>query len=190
MEEKKDYQSKILTIPNVLSLFRLCLIPVIIWFYQVRGDYHLAMITLIISGLSDIADGIIARRFNMVSDLGKMLDPTADKITQLVVLFCLLTRFPNMIVPIILLMVKELCAMITGIAVIRKTNEVFSSEWHGKATTVSLYTMMFIHLVWFNIPAETSDMMIGICVGIMMMSFAIYSIRNIRIIRKKNTGNS
>ena len=64
------YQKKIITVPNMLSLFRLCLIPVIVWLYCFRKDYFLTTITLALSGATDIADGIIARKFNMISDLG------------------------------------------------------------------------------------------------------------------------
>src|SRR5699024_12022303 len=68
-------QSKILTIPNLLSFFRLCLIPVFMWLYCVDRNYLWTGIILIISGLTDTVDGIIARKFNMISDLGKVLDP-------------------------------------------------------------------------------------------------------------------
>ena len=91
-------QNKILTIPNLLSLFRLCLIPVFMWLYCVEKNYLWTGIILIISGLTDTVDGFVARHFNMISDLGKILDPVADKLTQAAMLFCLLTRFPLMIV--------------------------------------------------------------------------------------------
>ena len=100
-------QSKILTIPNLLSFFRLCLIPVFMWLYCVERNYLWTGIILIISGLTDTVDGIIARKFNMISDLGKVLDPIADKVTQAAMLFCLLTRFPLMIAPLALMVVKE-----------------------------------------------------------------------------------
>ena len=74
-------KENVLTIPNLLSLFRLLLIPVIVWLYCVRQDYRWTIVALAVSGLSDILDGIIARKFNMVSDLGKILDPCADKLT-------------------------------------------------------------------------------------------------------------
>lgn len=183
-EGKTNYQKKILTIPNILSLFRLCLIPVIIWLYRIREDYLWTMLVLTLSGITDIADGIIARRFGMVSDFGKALDPVADKLTQLAVLFCLVARFTNMIFPMILLVIKELFAAVTGIMVINKTNTVLGADWHGKATTVSLYLMMAIHIVWYRIPAAISNILIGICMGIMLMSFVLYAIRNIKIIIK------
>lgn len=74
-------KDQILTIPNLLSIVRLCLIPLIIWLYCVKKDYTLAVIVILISGATDIVDGFIARHFNMVSDFGKILDPVADKLT-------------------------------------------------------------------------------------------------------------
>ena len=113
-------QSKILTIPNLLSFFRLCLIPVFMWLYCVERNYLWTGIILIISGLTDTVDGIIARKFNMISDLGKVLDPIADKVTQAAMLFCLLTRFPLMIAPLALMVVKEFFMGVTGLLVIQK----------------------------------------------------------------------
>ena len=78
------YKNKILTVPNVLSAFRLLLVPALAWLYLVRKDYSATAWVLLLSGATDIADGFIARRFGMVSDLGKALDPIADKLTQIV----------------------------------------------------------------------------------------------------------
>lgn len=88
-----DKGKQILTIPNLLSVFRILLIPLIVWLYCGKQDYLLAAWVLLLSGVTDIADGFIARHFHMVSDLGKVLDPIADKLTQTVALVCLLTRF-------------------------------------------------------------------------------------------------
>ena len=96
MEEQnmESYENRVLTIPNLLSFFRLCLIPVIIWLYCVREDSLGTAAVLALSGLTDVVDGRIARRFHMVSSFGKALDPVADKLTQIAMLFCLVSRFP------------------------------------------------------------------------------------------------
>lgn len=181
---KQDYQKRIITIPNILSLFRLLLIPVFVWLYTVKADYVLTAVMLVVSAITDIVDGFIARKFNMISNFGKAFDPIADKLTQAAMLFCLVVRFPYMIVPLVLLVIKEVVSGIVGLITIRKTKEVFGAEWHGKATTVSLYLMMLIHLVWFNIPSYISDILIGFCIGIMLMSFVLYFIRNSRLIKE------
>lgn len=181
MEDK--YKHKIITIPNLLSLFRLLLIPVIIWLYVVRQDPMWTTAVLALSGLTDIIDGIIARKFHMISDFGKAFDPVADKLTQIAMLFCLVTRFRWMLLPLVLLAVKEIFAAVTGLLVIRKTGIVLGAVWHGKATTVALYSMMLIHLLWFNIPSLVSGILIGTCAALILLSAILYGIRNINILR-------
>lgn len=178
------YQKKIITIPNILSFFRLCLIPVIIWLYCYKDEYLGALLVLALSGFTDIADGFIARKWNMISDFGKAFDPVADKLTQMGVLICLITQFPHMMNALILLIIKEVCSGITSLIAIKKTNCVMGAAWHGKLTTVSLYLMMAVHLLWYGIPYATSLLLVGICIGIMLMSFILYTVRNIKAIWK------
>lgn len=184
-DSKDKYQKKILTIPNILSFFRLCLIPLIIWFYKCKHDHLSALFILAFSGITDIIDGIIARKYNMISDFGKALDPVADKLTQIAMLYCLISRFPYMSVPFVLLVVKEIFTGITALVSIRKTNTVKGAVWHGKLTTVALYLMMSFHLLWYNIPNSVSLILIGVSIGIMLMSFIMYTIRNIKAIKNK-----
>lgn len=77
----RQIRAEAFSIPNILSYFRLLLIPLFIVLY-VQEDFTEALITLAASGLSDILDGRIARKYDMVTDLGKVLDPVADKLTQ------------------------------------------------------------------------------------------------------------
>ena len=183
------YQKKIITIPNILSFFRLCLIPVIVWLYTVKQDYLWTLLILLLSAITDIVDGIIARKFNMISDFGKAFDPVADKLTQMAMLFCLVSRFPYMMIPFVLLVVKEVFTGITALITIKRTNTVKGAVWHGKLTTVALYSMMAIHLLWYNIPRTISLILVGICIGIMLMSFIMYAIQNFTAIRKRTFEN-
>ena len=184
-DSTNTYQKKIITIPNILSFFRLCLIPVIVWLYTVKQDHFLTLIILVLSGVTDIVDGIIARKCNMISDFGKAFDPVADKLTQMAMLFCLVSRFPYMMIPFVLLVVKEVFTGITALITIKRTNTVKGAVWHGKLTTVALYSMMAIHLLWYNIPRAVSLILVGICIGIMLMSFILYAIQNIKAIKNK-----
>lgn len=184
-DSTNTYQKKIITIPNILSFFRLCLIPVIVWLYTVKQDHFLTLIILVLSGVTDIVDGIIARKCNMISDFGKAFDPVADKLTQIAMLFCLVSRFPYMMIPFVLLVVKEVFTGITALITIKRTNTVKGAVWHGKLTTIALYSMMAIHLLWYNIPRAVSLILVGICIGIMLMSFILYAIQNIKAIKNK-----
>ena len=179
------YKNKILTVPNVLSFFRLCLIPIIVWLYISKEDYVWTLMVLLLSGLTDVVDGIIARKCNMISDFGKAFDPIADKLTQAAMLCCLVVRFNYMLIPLGMLVIKEVVTGITALISIKKTEQVEGAVWHGKLTTVVLYLMMAVHLVWFNIPTTVSLIMVGVCIGIMIMSFIMYSVRNIKAIKNK-----
>ena len=183
MEEK--YKHKIITIPNILSLFRLLLIPVIVWLYIVKEDPVLTTVILALSGITDIVDGIIARKCHMISDFGKAFDPVADKLTQIAMLFCLVSRFKWMLLPLCVMVIKEATAGILGLLVIRKTGNVYGAVWHGKATTVSLYSMMIIHLIWYNIPGVISGILIGACTALALLSAFMYSRENVRILLGK-----
>ena len=96
MENKRFSKKNILTIPNLISLFRILLIPLIILLYCGKKHYTATIMVITISGASDIIDGKIARKFNMVSDVGKVLDPVADKLTQAALVICLIARYPWM----------------------------------------------------------------------------------------------
>lgn len=184
-DKENRYKEKIMTIPNMLSFFRLCLIPIIMWLYIGKQNYSGTLIVLMISAASDIADGIIARRFNMVSDFGKAFDPIADKLTQAAMLFCLVSRFNYMMLPLALLVVKEVCSAVAALISIKKTKTVKGAVWHGKLTTVLIYSMIAVHLIWYNIPHTVSLIYVGICVGIMLMSFVMYITQHVKAIKNK-----
>ena len=177
---KDKYKHKIITIPNILTFFRLLLIPVIVWLYLAKKDPIWTMAVLTLSGITDIVDGIIARKCNMISDFGKAFDPVADKLTQIAMLFCLVSRFKWMLLPLCVMVAKEITAGILGLLVIRKTGKVDGAVWHGKATTVSLYSMMIIHLIWFHIPGGVSGILIVGCTVLALLSAFLYTKVNVK----------
>ena len=181
--KSQSNKTKIITIPNILSLFRIALIPVFIWTYCIKQQYLVTAGILILSGLTDTADGFIARRFNMVSDVGKALDPIADKLTQVAMLFCLINRFPQMIFPLVFLIVKETATGAFSLVVIKKTGEVLGADWHGKVTTSLLYMMMIIHAVWYDISDTASKILILACIAMMLLSFVLYCVRNAKALK-------
>ena len=170
------YKNKIITIPNILSTVRLLMIPFMLWAYCALESPEITAILVVLSGLTDVVDGFIARRFNMISDLGKALDPVADKLTQIAILFCLVTRFPLILLPLVLIIIKEISSGVLRAIILHKANEVEGAVWHGKANTVILYTVMFIHIVWYNIPLAVSAIFIFASTAMMILSFVLYSI--------------
>ena len=124
-------------IPNILTIARFFLIPFIIYFI-ITKQYLLAFIFLVLSGLTDVLDGFIARKFNFVTNFGKLVDPLADKTTQIAVLLTL--TFMN-IIPlwiIVIVIIKE-AAMIAGASFLYGKELVVSSKWFGKLATVLFY---------------------------------------------------
>lgn len=169
---KKD---QILTIPNLLSLIRLLMIPPIIWLYCEAQQYGLAVIVILLSGLTDIVDGFVARKYHMVSDFGKILDPTADKLTQAALILCLSVRYHLMIPLIITFVIRELFMIIMGYITIKKYNQINSAQWYGKTTTVVLYTVMTLLILFPGIPELTANCMILFCGVVVLVTFVLYA---------------
>ena len=181
------YKKKIITLPNILSFLRLCLIPVIVWLYIGAQNYLWAAIFVVISGVTDILDGIIARRFNMISDFGKVLDPIADKATQMTMMLLLITRFPLMLLPFIIAVIKEIFMLISGYMVIKKCDVVLGADWHGKAATVVLSSTIFLHFIWYEIIPIVSNITAVLCAAMIILSFVLYAIRNFEYLSGKKT---
>lgn len=181
---RKDYSHKVITIPNILSIFRLCLIPVIIYVYfysriEQKGLWTAAV--LLLSFLTDVADGFIARTFHMISEFGKALDPVADKVTQFAMLACLVfSGWRRLWILLGLIVVKELVSGVTVLMFIRETGGVAGADWHGKLTTGLLYGTMLLHLAWDGIPNWVSWTLICMCAAVMILSFVLYVIKNLR----------
>lgn len=135
----------IFTIPNIISFIRLLLIPffAIIYFNDsIEYKYFWCIFIVLLSGLSDIVDGVIARKCNMVSDLGKILDPIADKLTQVVILLCLLINYPVLLPMFCVLFLKELFTLFASIYVLTNGTKPISARWWGKLSTIVIFTTM------------------------------------------------
>ena len=102
--------------------------------------------------------------------------PVADKLTQAAMLICLFTRFPHMLLLIVIMAGKELYMVVSGCLVIRKTGKVHGADWHGKIVTFLLYGTAAVHIIWFQITSMVSDLLIGLCAIMMVISVALYII--------------
>ena len=184
-KENAEATNRVLTLPNLLSLIRLLMIPVIVWVYIGQQDYIFTLVLVALSLLTDIVDGWIARRFHSISRVGKILDPAADKLTQAAVLFCLVTRFPHMIYPLVFIFVKELTMLWLGFIMYRKTHVIVGAKWYGKVTTGLLYGTFALHLGWIHIPPAVSDVLIILCMIMMAFSFVMYVLRIFAIMKEE-----
>ncbi|MCI8444105.1 MAG: CDP-diacylglycerol--glycerol-3-phosphate 3-phosphatidyltransferase [Clostridia bacterium] len=132
-------------IPNVLTILRLLLIPFIV-LYIFSGHYILAFMFFTLSGLTDIADGFIARKFNFVSNFGKLMDPLADKLTQIGTLTSLVITDIIPIWILLIVLLKEF-VMIVGASFLYGKDVVVYSKWYGKLATVLFYIAIVISLL-------------------------------------------
>lgn len=158
----KDWKKEILTIPNMLSLFRLCLIPIYITLYlgaENNTDLFLAASILAVSCLTDLIDGKIARHFNMISNVGKILDPLADKLTQFSLIICLLSKYKTLIYIVPLFVIKESFQLIAGGISIKNGKMLKGAQLTGKISTTVLFLSLII-LVLMNELSETTVLII------------------------------
>ena len=181
-DSEKRAESRVWTVPNILTMFRIVLIPVFVFLY-LKGHYIPSLVVIGLSALSDILDGFIARKFNMVSSLGKALDPIADKLSQLALMLCLLQRFwPQMLIPVIIIVIKELTTGIVALVTVKKTKVVRGAVWHGKVTTVLLYAMMMLHVIWYDIPSTVSWITVLVASAMMLLSFILYNANYVKVL--------
>ncbi len=175
MEQEKNY--KILTIPNVLSFLRLIFAAAFVMLYKNDNTFTEnipAIIVLAISGLTDFFDGRIARRFGMISELGKILDPIADKVTEAVIALCLLEKYRIMIALLGTFLVKELFMSICGIVVIKKTGINNGAKWYGKVSTFTFYLCVLTLLLIPGIPEMVANTVVSICIALMIFALVMY----------------
>lgn len=124
-------------IPNILTIIRFLFIPAIV-ISLIYDNYLLALILFTVSSITDVLDGKIARKYNVITDFGKLMDPLADKLTQLSVLLTLSIKCVIPIWIVLVLILKE-SIMISGASFLYGKNLVVSSKWYGKLTTVLIY---------------------------------------------------
>lgn len=184
---KKIFNKRdVLTIPNLLSLVRLLLIPVIIRLYVGEKNNYAAINVIIISGVTDIIDGLIARRFNVVSDLGKILDPFADKLTQGAIIICLISKYSLMIPFVILFAVKEVLMGVMGLVVLKKKDSINSARWFGKVNTAALYIAMSLLILVPDMPPIIANVLIIFCGIIMILALCFYVRFYYKLLADKN----
>ena len=175
-------KEQIFTIPNFMSIFRIVLLPFIIWTYW-KESYDIAVALLIVSAITDALDGVIARKFNMVSDLGKMLDPLCDKLTQAALLICLTFRYRYVWLVFALLAIKDITMSFLGAAAIRHRGAVHSAQWYGKLCTVILETVMAVLILFPRIPERYVIGLLALCCAAILFSLIMYTIYLCGLIR-------
>lgn len=132
-------------IPNVLTILRFFIIPFIVY-YLIKDEYLFAFIMLTVSGLTDVLDGTIARKFNFITNFGKLIDPLADKVTQLSVLCTLVFKGIIPLWILVIVLFKE-AFMVSGASFLYGRDLVVSSKWYGKVSTLLFYLAITVSLL-------------------------------------------
>lgn len=172
----KDWKKEVFTIPNLLSLIRLILIPIYVVIYlnasQLR-EYFLAAAILAVSCLTDMIDGKIARHFNMISTLGKILDPIADKATQFTLTLCLSIKYPVLRYVLGLFVIKEGFQGVVGLIHLKKRKILPGALMPGKICT----TILFISLIFLVLIPDLDETVVNViaAVDFVFLTYAFIS---------------
>ena len=183
-EYKKITFKEVYSIPNILCYIRILLIPAFIYFYvnaKDTLDYYMAAAIIFLSGLTDFCDGFIARRFNQVTELGKLIDPIADKLTQAAIIIALMFKIKWMFFLVVLFVIKELSMLINGIVLLRKGKKLDGAMWFGKVSTAVFYLSTFIIILFPSLNIIIINILMIISAFFMALSFIMYMIEYVKM---------
>lgn len=150
------------TTPNILSYIRILMIPMYVYLYINAAnsrDYYGVAAVLVISGITDALDGIIARKTGQITNLGKVIDPLADKLTQIAVITAMLIKRPYILPLLLLFLFKEIYLLVNNLILIRKGIVMDGAMWFGKIATATFYLCMFL-LVIFPYTSRSKSMLL------------------------------
>lgn len=173
----RNWKKEILTIPNLLSMFRILLIPVYAGIYlnaTEEPQFILAGAVLAVSCLTDMVDGKIARKYHMITTLGKVLDPLADKLTQLTLTVCLSLKYPVLYPVLALFVIKELFQLTLGIIFLRKGKMLPGALMAGKICTTVLFVSLIALVLVPQMRTEVVNMIAVIDTVFLGISFVCY----------------
>ena len=163
-------------IPNILTTLRLVIIPFFAYSMLHTQNIWAAVALFLLSGLTDIVDGWIARRFNMITDIGKVYDPLVDKLMQITAVLCLAAKGTVPLWLICIVVLRELTMIAAGVVFyVRKT--VVHSNWYGKAATVLFYAVVLVLIVFPKLGSVPKTALLVVLVSALLLAAAGYFIR-------------
>ena len=185
---------KNITIPNILTILRIVIIVPLTRFL-LKQDYIMAGVMILISAVTDILDGFLARKLGQITDLGKILDPIADKLTLIAVVVCANVLYPEIMPFIIVLFTKELLMLSGGAFLLRFKIKPPAAKWYGKLSTVLFYTsittLILLKAIWGYTNRTLSLVLLSVTTASMLFSLIMYTSVFVRLIRvsKKDTNS-
>lgn len=184
-------KDQILSIPNILGYFRILLIPVFIYFYltaKTTTDFCIAAGVVALSMLTDFFDGQIARRFNQITELGKLVDPVADKLTQAALVICVALHYQNVYIWALfgLFVVKEVYMTVMSLVILKHNgNRMDGAKWYGKVCTAVLFISMILLFLGpvIHLPIYVITVLIAVCAAFLVFALVMYTPVFIRLYR-------
>ncbi len=171
----KARKEDLFKIPNILCYIRILIVPLFIYMFLQKW-YWQSAIVVIVAAATDVVDGWIARKFNMVSDWGKFIDPVADKLMQFAMLAVLLIKVPWVLLLVIAFVLKEVILLIVGLYIYHKGRNLDGAMWCGKLCTVvfdaSMLTLIALPEKW--ITDTLASILICVVFAFMLLSFIVY----------------
>lgn len=176
-------------IPNILSFFRIVLIPFFVW-QMLKDNTWNAAVILGISGLTDLLDGFLARRYNWISQLGKVLDPVADKLTQVTVCVVLAYKLARFWPFFAVLLFKDLIMLILGGYLVKKGVRLDGARWFGKVVTVLFYVSMVAIVFIPDMPGWLITTLLSVTTGCAIIAALLYIPEFIKYRNKAKAGKT
>ena len=177
-------ENKIFTIPNIITMFRIVLIPIFIFCYFKYENVLINASLILLSAFSDVIDGIIARKFNLISNLGKYLDPIADKLSLFTLCLCLSIRYNYLFLLFIILLLRDGFMLFMGAKFLLKYKYTYCAKWYGKVATASCYLCFGLHILWVYIPSIILQIIFLIASCFVLTSFILYMCFEFKMLRK------
>jgi len=186
---KKEY------IPNYLSIFRILLIPLFIYLFLFNGDEGMLWggCVFILAGVTDVVDGFLARRFNWITNVGKLLDPLADKLMQIAAICCLYIKELIPLWLILTIILKEFLMIAGATLILKKGNFYVQSDWYGKLGTTVFYAVVIIITLIRNKHSAVSNILSVVLFALTVFTFIMYYIKIYRgeyIKKRRETQNN
>lgn len=180
---------EVLSIPNIICYFRILLVPVFIYTYfsvEADSNHMLSAGILVLSGISDFLDGFIARKYNMITDLGKLIDPIADKLTQLVVACTLVYVYPTYIWLVLIILLKDGMLAFAGLYILKKTGRHISqAQMPGKVATAVFFVVSIV-LIAFDMTNHFLAPLLILTTFVLMVVAMIYYAKDLYRIYKQD----
>ena len=173
----KFSKSDLWRIPNLLCYIRFLLIPVFVVLYMKANqpkEYLQAAGIVFLSGLTDFLDGFIARRFDMITELGKLIDPLADKLTHAALILVLVIKIEWMFLLLILFVIMQLFMLVAGIVMLKKGTKLNGAKWFGKVSTMVFYAVMLFLVAIPTLAQDIKNILMLVCGGFLLLSFLMY----------------